>query len=290
MGSVRRAPRTGRWEARYRDPSGRQRTRTFHNKSSARAFLATVEVDIRRGEWRDPRLARITFESWVEGVPGVGSAQAGHDDGPGPSRAPKALPTRPGSPAAQRHHAPPRCAFGGSDEFRPRSQDRADERWSPPGRHVSRGRRGAPPTESMPEGSGSRPRTARAPRFLSVGELQRLAEAMPIEYRAMVYVGGVLGLRWSEVAGLRLGRIDFERRTLQVVETVAEVEGRLSVEDVKTRASRATLPVPPRVAEVLVSHVATLGPLQPGGPRVSEPGRWADPCHQLPSAGVEARR
>jgi len=88
---------------------------------------------------------------------------------------------------------------------------------------------------------------------------------MPIEYRAMVYVGGVLGLRWSEVAGLRLGRIDFERRTVQVVETMAEVEGRLSVEDVKTRASRATLPMPPRVAEVLVSHVARSGRSSPEG-------------------------
>ena len=47
-------------------------------------------------------------------------------------------------------------------------------------------------------------------RFLSADELERLADAMPAQYRAMTYLAGVLGLRWSEVAGLRVGRIDFE--------------------------------------------------------------------------------
>jgi integrase len=55
------------------------------------------------------------------------------------------------------------------------------------------------------------------PRHISAEELHRLADATPIEYRAMVYIGGVLGLRSSEVAGLRVGRIrlpaaDFDGR------------------------------------------------------------------------------
>jgi integrase len=72
----------------------------------------------------------------------------------------------------------------------------------------------------------------RAPRFLGAEELHRLAAAMPIDYWPMVYVAGVLGLRWSEVAGLRVGRVDFLRRSVSVVETVAEVEGRLVFADV----------------------------------------------------------
>jgi integrase len=43
-------------------------------------------------------------------------------------------------------------------------------------------------------------------RFLTPVELAELAAAMPAEYRAMVYLAGVLGLRWSEVVGLRVGR------------------------------------------------------------------------------------
>ncbi len=88
----------------------------------------------------------------------------------------------------------------------------------------------------------------------------------------MVYVGGVLGLRWSEVAGLRLGRIDFQRGTLQVLETVAEVDGRLSVENVKTPASRATLTMPPRVAEALAAHVARTGISRPQDLVFQSPG------------------
>lgn len=64
MGSVRRAPRTGHWEARYRDPSGLQRTATFTRKADALAFLAVTETDKRRGEWLDPESSRITLREW----------------------------------------------------------------------------------------------------------------------------------------------------------------------------------------------------------------------------------
>jgi integrase len=43
----------------------------------------------------------------------------------------------------------------------------------------------------------------------------------------------VLGLRWSEVAGLRVGRIDFLRRTVEITETCAEVNGTVVFAPVK---------------------------------------------------------
>lgn len=69
------------------------------------------------------------------------------------------------------------------------------------------------------------------PRFLTMGELHRLAAEIPVEYRPMVYVAGVLRLRFEEVAGLRAGRVDFLRRTVSIVETVVEVEGELHFGD-----------------------------------------------------------
>src|SRR6266568_4062816 len=80
MGSVRRAPcpkcrrtrckhaeaRRAPWEARFRDPAGNQRTRTFSNKADARAWLSTVETDVARGAWVDPALGRVTFNEYAE--------------------------------------------------------------------------------------------------------------------------------------------------------------------------------------------------------------------------------
>jgi integrase len=76
-------------------------------------------------------------------------------------------------------------------------------------------------------------------RFLSADELERLAGEMPEAYRPMVYLAGVLGLRWSEVAGLRVGRVDFARKRLEISEACAEVDGKIVFADVKTRSSDA---------------------------------------------------
>ena len=59
MGSIRRAPRSGRWEARFRDALGRQRLKTFDSKGAARAYLNAVETEIERGDWIDPNAGRM---------------------------------------------------------------------------------------------------------------------------------------------------------------------------------------------------------------------------------------
>src|SRR4051794_13852431 len=66
MGSIRKAPRTGRWEARYRDPGGAQRTSTFDRKADAIGFLAVMETEIRRGQWHDPTLGRTRLDAWID--------------------------------------------------------------------------------------------------------------------------------------------------------------------------------------------------------------------------------
>lgn len=81
-------------------------------------------------------------------------------------------------------------------------------------------------------------------RFLTIDELERLADAFDPDYRAFVIVKGTLGLRFSEMAGLRVGDVDFFRRTLSVQRTIAEVGGHLSEEEVKSPASRRTMSVP----------------------------------------------
>jgi integrase len=90
-----------------------------------------------------------------------------------------------------------------------------------------------------------------------------LAEAMPLDYAPMIFVAGVLGLRWSEVAGLKVGRIDFLRRTVTVAETISEVEGRLIAAPPKSKASAGTVTAPKELVDMLAEHLARTGRADP---------------------------
>src|SRR5437667_261241 len=47
------------WQARYRDPDGRQRAKEFTKKVDAERFLATTRADMARGDWTNPADAKL---------------------------------------------------------------------------------------------------------------------------------------------------------------------------------------------------------------------------------------
>jgi integrase len=98
---------------------------------------------------------------------------------------------------------------------------------------------------------------------LTIEELLQLADAIGPRYRALVPVGGVLGLRWSEAIALRVSDINFLRKTLTVSQTISEVEGRLNVAPTKSRSSRRTLSMPQFVVDELAEHLARRGHVGP---------------------------
>ena len=55
-----------RWRARYRDQNGRSRSKTFDRKADAESFLARTVSDMARGEWIDPRAARVPFNELAD--------------------------------------------------------------------------------------------------------------------------------------------------------------------------------------------------------------------------------
>jgi integrase len=62
-----RTPRYGqgnRWRARYLDPHGRERSRTFPRKVDAVRFLATIETDKLRGAYIDPDAGKVTLDQY----------------------------------------------------------------------------------------------------------------------------------------------------------------------------------------------------------------------------------
>jgi len=65
------------------------------------------------------------------------------------------------------------------------------------------------------------------------------------------------GLRWGEVAGLRLGQLDIADRTLAVTETVVRGrKGMVGFGQPKSAAGRWTLAVPVELMEMLTEHIA----------------------------------
>ncbi len=257
MGSIRKAPRTGRWEARYRDPYGVQRTRTFDRKTEATAFLAAAETDIRRGEWRDPRLGRIRFSDWADEYL-VGAVH-------------KRATTLAQDRQRLRKHILPVFGHRPLASITPldvrRFVEHLNTRMAPATVRTVYGTLRAILTAAVEADllMVSPCRGVRLPakrptekRVLTVEELHRLAAAMADPYRPMLYLAAVGSLRWQEVAGLRVGRLNFMSRTpsVTVIETYSEVGG---FQDAKSPAGRRVIDLPPFVVTMLAEHLARRG-------------------------------
>ncbi len=96
-------------------------------------------------------------------------------------------------------------------------------------------------------------------RLLAGHEIAALADAIDPRYRALVLCASYTGLRFGELAALRIERVDFLRRSLRVEETLTEVRGHLSFGSPKTKASRRSVSLPALLVEVLAAHIAEHG-------------------------------
>ena len=126
---------------------------------------------------------------------------------------------------------------------------------------LERSRRGRTTRRAAPvDASSSRGDQQHATARSNPGNSTASRPAMPTEYRLLVYIGGVLGLRWSELAGLRVGRMNVLGRTLEVAEAIKYVSGRL-VDDgeVKSKAARRVLGMPEQLAAHAAAHLAQRG-------------------------------
>jgi integrase len=95
---------------------------------------------------------------------------------------------------------------------------------------------------------------------ISADELALLAEELGADYASMAYLGAMLGLRWGEAVGLRVGRLDLLAGTLTVAEQVTRGPRGLAVfGPPKSTAGRRTLAVPADLVEMLAAHLARRG-------------------------------
>jgi len=98
-----------------------------------------------------------------------------------------------------------------------------------------------------------------APAFayaLQPDEVALVADAVGPRYRAMVFTGAMLGLRFCECAGLRVGRLDLVNAKISIEEGLVEAEcGRLYSNPPKSQAGRRTMCLPSSLVTLLADHL-----------------------------------
>jgi integrase len=256
FGTIRKLP-SGRWQARYPDRAGRLVTAptTYATKKEAAAFLSTVEAEMARGTFIDPRGGQTTLTAWTGmwldragkransvardrqaldvflgdlGEMSLAAITPMHVQSVIDARAKVAAPA-----AVARDFSAFRAVLNAAVD--------ADLIGRSPARRVALPRV-RPPIRGE----------------LTPVDLERLAAAVRARYRALVLVAGVAGLRWGEAVGLRVKDIDFLRRTITVAQVVEEVSGHLElVAEAKTSSSLRTLTAPAFLIEEVAEHLAT---------------------------------
>jgi integrase len=247
-----------RYEVRLRGPDGKERSRTFRTHTEARKHQAAEIARMNRGEWIDQRLARTPFgevaELWARSNPGKRPSAVARDE------------------VTMRKHLAPTLGGVPISAIKPSDIQSLVNEWA---------RVRAPRTVKRDYGvlrailnfAVENDYIARTPcrgiklpqptdqarHVVTADELAALADAMG-EQGPMACVGAVLGLRWGEVAGLRVGQVDFLRSTVTISEQVTRgPKGESVLGPPKSEAGRRTLTMPAVLKEMLSAHLAVRG-------------------------------
>lgn len=260
MGWVSKTP-AGTFRANWRDPSGRQKAKTFKTKREANAYLAEVERAMHRGLYIDPNAGKVLF-----GVYADDWLRARHVETTTAARTLSVL----------RVHVRPRWSSWPLAKIGHRDvQEWVNElsgRLAPASVAKCYGalsmilaaavrERLIPfnPAEGVKLPSTHKPR--RQGQALSRQDfLNRLLPAVPVEYRALVALAGGAGLRWGECAGLPWSAVDLDNARVHIRQVLVEVGGTRTVKPFpKSKAGLRTVPLPDFVVKLLRARRDALG-------------------------------
>lgn len=263
--------RSGKIRARYRDRQGVRHSKTFagpHARREAEKWLAAAETDLDRGIQIDHRKGRVTFGEFADHY---FETRGGH-----------ARTTRARDLVWYRVHIAPTWAGVPFERIRPEMIDawvtrlRKTHVNDDPARPtlapstvwdiyvvfrkiiLAATRRGFLTTSPIPDDIAEilpKKRRQKTLRFLTEGEVTRLARAFDPPWDVLVYIAAYGGLRLGELAALRVEDFDFTRGTVYVDESVTDVEGVLAYGDPKSETSIRTVGLPDDVMAVVKEHI-----------------------------------
>jgi integrase len=253
MGSIRQTP-GGNWQARFRDPAGKTRGKTFKRKVDARKFLERVEADKQRGDYLDPRAGKLTVgqvaDEWYATTVGL---------------KPK---TRAGYESILRVHIRP--PFGtvqlvALDQLQVRAfLAHLVEQGAGPAlvrnayrvlsmvcqAAVAKGAIRVNPCKGVRLPKAHRPEM----HALTAADVERLATVIGEPWVLLVRFAAYTGLRAGEIGALRVGRLDLRAHRVEVAESVTDVNGYLHFGATKTY-ERRTVRLPKLLSKELRAYL-----------------------------------
>lgn len=259
MASVRkRRPEDGGgYQVRYYGPDGKLRSKTFSKKADAVSFSNEVEADMARGAWLDPKRSTIPLseflecylESSVHWRPASRIKVQGHvRNYIAPAFGDHALgdiapvDVRQWVVALGRHGLAAGTVRGIYSSFsRIMNQAVAD---------------GLIPRNPCFGVALPQDKVEREPVFLDPFQIARLADTVPTRYKALIFTAAYTGMRWGELAALRVSNLDLERGVIVISEAASEVSGVIQDGRTKTGKTR-TVSLPKFLVEMLTEHIGT---------------------------------
>ena len=257
--------RNGKYRARYRDPLGGQRSKTFTRKVDADRFVREQQVEVERGAWIDPRGADIALGEWSEEFLSLCRRLSPTTQAAYKRDLNKYILPRFGSYRLGRLPA---------DEIENWLNDEIAAGIAPSSVHrhyrlIRRMLHVAIEKEKLLRNPCDRVSPPKVPKtemtFLSWEDAVDLAESINERYRPLIYLAVDSGMRWSELVGLRRSRLDVRRGKVRVTEQLVRLEaGKWLRREPKTSASVRSITISP-VTELLTDHLDRVSGPGPDG-------------------------
>lgn len=245
-----------RWQARYRDPDGRQVSKSFRRKIDAQRWLTSVESSKLDGSYIDPQAGRVTFYEYAEAWRQRQLWRESTADRIDSSLRVHLYPTL-GSRtlAAVRPSDLDVMVKSLAQTLAPATVEGVYRLAASIFKAAVRDRL-IPSSPCVDVRLPEKPRRDVVP--LTVEQVAELAAIVPARYRALIVLGAGCGLRLSEALGLTVDRVDLRSVTVDR-QLVTPTRGEPRFGPVKRSASNRVIPMPAVVSHALAAHLQVFG-------------------------------